>query len=348
MDLIYDLIDPEEMLGFVRGLEFPRFNLNRFLPDVETPDIEYQFTKGSFTDKEVAYYRAWDTEPTIGRREGLTVVRGELPPVNRMIPLTEEQRMRLRAILGGGGRDGARAQLIRAIFNDARAMVRAVQARAELARGQALSTCTFSILENGGQGEVEFGLDPTHDVASPTPISDPTFDVVGWLRSQAEVYAEDADGPPAVGLTSTKVVNYLMRNESIRELAGAMAGGPSLVTVDTIAQVLASFGLPPLETYDTTVQVRGAGGARVKTRVIPDDLLIWLPETSEDFGTTEYGITAEATEMIEQGRIELEDAPGIVAVVMRTFSPIQTWTNAAGIIMPVIRQPEAHMILEMF
>jgi hypothetical protein len=334
--LIYDLVDPQELIGFVRNLEFDQFQLNQWLPDNNITDIEYRFRRGRLTDQDAATYRAWDTEAGIAARQGTQRVSGELAPISRKIRLGEEERLRLAAL-----QSGSNAAIVDAIYDDAANMTRAVRARAELARGQALSTGKVTIDEDGFVAEVDFGVPEDNFVTAGTLFSDAAnADVVVESQAWMEYYDEVTDGlVPGVGLTSRKVLNNLLRNATFRALAATMAGAPQLITLDTVQSVLAAFGLPPLLPYETRVRVDG-----VSTRVIPDDVIIYLPPAGENLGETLWGVTAEALEMAGEGYIQLQEASGLIAAVEKTTDPVGTWTLATGISLPVIANPETLMV----
>jgi hypothetical protein len=333
--LIYDLVDPQELIGFARALEFDQFQLAQFLPDNNITDIEYRFRRGNLTDQDAATYRAWDTEAAIAARQGAQRVSGELAPISRKVRLGEEERLRLNALQSGDN-----SPIVDAVYNDAANMARAVRARAELARGQALSTGKVTINENGFVAEVDFGVPALNVVTAGTLFSNPAADVVVQSQAWMERYDEATNGmQPGVGLTSRKVLNNLLRNESFRALAATMAGAPQLITLQTVQSVLAAFGLPPLAPYDTRVRVDG-----VTTRVIPDDVIIYLPPNGENLGETLWGVTAEALEMAGEGYITTQDAAGLIVAVEKTTDPVGTWTLATGISLPVIGNPDGLMV----
>src|SRR5690242_2270570 len=101
MPLIYDLIEPQVMQGFVRSLTFPDLTLDQWLPNLEIADIEFRFQKAQLGDtgallydEDAATYRAFDTEAPIASRRGTAgqlgfapTVRGQLPALSRKIRL---------------------------------------------------------------------------------------------------------------------------------------------------------------------------------------------------------------------------------------------------------------------
>lgn len=330
--LVYDLVDQQELVEFVRQVPLPEFSLVRWLPNRDIRDLEYRFLKGNLLDQDVAPYRAFDTEAAIGKRPGVSRVSGELPPLSKKMRLGEEARLRLEQL-----NTGSAAGLADQIFDDAANLVRAVQARLELARGNALYDGKVTIAENGLVATIDFGMSGSHKVAPGILWSTvATATVLADLLTWRALYITDNGVAPGAIVTSNRVLGYMLRNAEVRTLASSVAGTPAVVSQETLRQVLAIHGLPPVETYDTVVRVDG-----VATRPIPDDRLLMLPAAGgPPLGNTFSGITAEALELRQAGQMVAGAEAGIVAVVDKTFDPVATWTKAAAIAVPVVANPD--------
>ena len=335
MALILDLADPQELKGFVRNIQLEeernRYQLQNYLPNENIDEIEYRVTRGNLRDADAAKVRAWDTESPIGSRQGLERIMGELPPISKKIRLGEEERLRRRALERGDN-----SQMVDAIYDDAAQMARAVVARVELLRGEALFNASLAINENGVVQTVNFGRRGSHtvtaailwsSVATATPVAD--------LRAWVQTYIDTNGVAPAYGLTSTAVLSNLMRNAEIRALANTTAGAPAIVTLDTVNAVFSAFGLPPLFAYDTAVRVDG-----VQTRVTPANKLVLMPPAGEPLGKTFFGTTAEALELTEAKAIGQDQAPGMIATVLKLDDPVSTWTKVGAIALPVLVNPD--------
>lgn len=332
--LIYDLVDTQELQGYVRGIQIEedrnRFVLSQYLPNREVDEIEWRANTGTLRDQDAALVRAWDTESPIGNRQGITRLMGELPPISKKIRLGEEERLRRRAL-----ERSSSAELVNAIYDDAGNMARAVLARVEMLRGELLFNASLTINENGVAQTVTFGRAGGHTVtagtlwsntATATPVSD--------LRTWVSTYITTNGVPPAFILTSTDVVSNLLLNAQIRALATNVAGTPALVTVDTVQAVLQAFGLPPIVTYDVNTRVAGTA-----TRVTPANKLVLMPPANEPLGNTIFGITAEALELADAQQVTIDQTPGLVSVVEKTFDPVATWTKAAAVALPIMPNP---------
>lgn len=333
MTLILDLVDPQELVGYVRGFqeeqERNQFRLSAYLPNDNIDDIEYRVTQGKLKMPDAAKVRAWDTESPIGSRQGLTRLFGELPPMSKKIRLGEEERLRKRKI-----ETGDNAGIVNAIYDDAANMALAVLARIELMRGEVLETGKVAINENGVAMTVDYGRAAGHTAAAATKWdaagSDPIADLQAWV----EVYIDENGEAPAQALTSTKVVGTLIKNEKMRQYAGRGGFVPGRITVAEAQAILADFSLPPLVPYDTKVRVDG-----VQTRVINEKKLTLVPAAGSGLGGTLFGTTAESLELVEARAIAGGDAAGLVATVHKMDDPVATWTKVAGISLPTLVNP---------
>lgn len=329
MPIIYDLVEPDLLVEYARQVPMPTFTLDQFLPNRNIRDIEYRFSKAALTDQDVAPYRAFDAEAAIGKRQGVSRVSGELPPISKKMRLGEESRLRLEMLRGGDN-----TTIVNQIFDDAAAMTRAVQARIELARGQALYTGAVTLNENGVQATIDFGMAGSHKPTVGTSWANPAADMLTDLMTWLQLYVDDTGERPAVIQTSTKVMGYMMRNDGLRALAGVGGTIPSIMTMDTVQAILTSQNLPRVQAYDTTVRVDG-----VATRVIPDDKLLLLPGGGAPLGSTFYGVTAEELELRRFG-VQVQGEGGLVVVLSATDDPVATWTKAAAIAVPIVASPE--------
>lgn len=345
MALIYDLADPQELLGFTRGvqqeLERNQFVLQQFLPNDNIDAIEYRFVSGQLQDQDAAVVRAWDTESPVGSRQGVSRVMGELPPISKKMRVGEEERLRLRQL----ERAGDASEIVQAIYNDAANLARSVTARVEMMRGEALETGQIAINENGVVQTIDFNRNALMEPAalagtakwSDHDVSDPIANLTTWV----EAYVDLNGTAPGLIMTSRTIINHLLRNASVRTHLGSLAGTPALVTADQMRSVMAAFDLPPIVAYDVSVRVDGT-----QTRVISNDKVIMLPPAGEPLGRTFFGTTAEAIELAGAQQIATDQAPGMVSVVEKTFDPVATWTKVAAVALPVLINPNLTLVAD--
>jgi len=329
MYLNSDYIEPAELTGFVRealaDLSVNEFTLSRFLPDRTVSDIEYRFTRGGNGLAEAATFRNYDTPSRFGSRPGSVRVSGGLPPISRQIRLSEYDRLRLM--------HAPNDPVLDAIFNDARNMARAVAARMELARGEALYSGKVMIDEGGVKATADFGRNAAHTVTAGTLWSNlagstPLTNLIAW----ADTMEANTGVRPTVALTSRTTQRLMQRNAEIIAAVSGAAAGRTRVTAAELSDLLISEGLPRVETYDAQVMVNG-----VATRPVPSNRVVLIAETVE-LGATLWGVTAEAME--PEYDLPESDWPGIVAGVYKTPNPLAYFTNSVGIGLPIPANPD--------
>lgn len=334
-----DLIDPAVLTQYIRAYDNEvlrnQMALGAWLPSVENQALEFAINQQSFQDVDVAEYRPFDVQPKLTGRQGFARIRGSLPPVSRQIALTEEDTLRLNALMQGGA--GGRETLINQIYADAERMVRSVQMRLELARGQVLTTGKFTLNENNLSLEADFGIPSTHLITVSTAWSNPAADILGDLLTWAQLYVDDNGEEPGVILTTRTVMGYMITNTAMRQAAAFNGTTPTRINMETVAAIFAANGLPPVTLYDTNARVNGT-----VTRIIPADYLLMLPTPGgTPIGETQYGVTAEALKLASKGLIAARDAAGVLAVNLENDNPVQTFTLATGLAMPLLGNPNA-------
>lgn len=331
-----EFIEPTALTAVIRealaDLQINRFTLSRWLPNVEIDDIVFDFTTGGGGLAEASVYRSWDAESRIGRREGLSKVMGELPPISEKIVLNEYDRLRLRKL----DNPDALPFLVR----DAERLATNIAARFEVARGQALVNGSVPVDEL--QQTISFGRSGSHSVVAATLWSDHTNATpIDDLESWVQTYVDTNGQAPGITLMSRQVVQNMRQcTQMIRQVFPLAPTGVSpMISRDQLNAVLESMDLPPIEIYDAQVKVDGS-----TTRITPSNSLALLPPPGAtdataptDLGATLLGTTAESQEP-EYGLAPGEQA-GIVAGMWKTKDPVRLWSHAAAIGIPIVREP---------
>lgn len=327
MLLTADLIEPRALTDYVRSAlrDYPSNNpsLARFLPYSPIDDLEFRFLKGDNGLTQLAPFRAYDTESSIGGRRGLSRVSGELPPISRKRILGEYDRLRRRADSGPAVED--------AIFNDADQLVAEIAMSFEVEMGDALTN--GQVTPPGLTETVSFGRSAGNSVTastlwSTTASADPITDLRTWVK----YYRQKNGVRPGVTLISDDTLTYLLSNAAIRSLAGTILGTPTILDEATLRTIFERNGLPPLEVYEVQYDSDGAGTA---ARVIPNNVVLLLPAPVDPnsprdtkLGATFLGSPAEA----DDPRFNLADSrAGIVAGNYRQDDPPGIWTKASAI-----------------
>lgn len=339
MQMITDLIDPAEHVGYARDFlqvfaDNP-FSLKRWFPTNTTDDLEYKIRSGARVDVDAAEFRAFDTPSTMTGRQGITEKRGNIPPLGRAWPVGEEEMIRLRGVQGG-----TQQPLIDSIYNDTRNAMRSIAARLAIAHGDVLVDGILTVAENGLQLTADFGMPANHKVTAAiawTVANAATAVPITNLLAWQELAATDGTALD-VALISRAKLSALQVNAEFRAYASSNGTTPARVNQDTINGILDSEGLPRIEVFDEKASIRG-----VSTRLIPDNYCILLPDPgTRKLGETMFGVTAEAVALVEGGFIDARDASGAVAVVMQNAHPMQTFTVGNALALPLLGDPNVH------
>lgn len=336
---INDLIDPLELVNFVRNINFYDVTVfERYFPTQTVDDIQYRYTKGQLLDQDAAVYRAYDTPSPIGKRQGFARMTGELPPLSKKISLGEEEQLRHRAL-----DTGRYAPIIDAIYNDAANLARSIQIRLEIARGELLSAGTVTLSENGVNAQYVAGVPSDHFVAPAVTNWDNTAaDILGDLRTWQDKFILDTHGATFTEMVvSRKTMNYMLNNTAIRQLTQYVLGAPLEVSRDQLNSILTTRDLPTVTVDDRMFSVAGTA-----TRLIPQNkVILTFPN---QLGTTFLGTPLEAIEAASRGVITAEEAPGIWASTWQDNEPIRTWTRAGAIGVPIMGNPLFHMVATVY
>jgi hypothetical protein len=330
MQLIDEFATPAELTGYARAALADRpenaETLDRWLPNRTINDLSYRFTRGGGGLTEAAVFRAYDASSDVAVRPGGARVSGELPPISRKIPVGEYERIKRRNV------DTQNAEIRDAMLDDGVRLARQIEARLELARGEALFSGAVNLNENGVQASVDFGRNAAHSVTASTPWNTfATADAYGDLSAWLDVYNATNGRLPAYTLMSRLAYNWLRRNTGLTKLANSL-NPPTVLTRDALNTVLGDYDIPPVLIYDAQVSVSGTA-----TRVTPVDKILFLPEFGDAVGQTLWGVPVEA----DDPRYGLGgDAAGVAVGGYKSEDPQTVWTRAVAIALPVVAAPD--------
>jgi Phage major capsid protein E len=341
MSLNEQYVDPVTLTGFVRAVPFPaNFTLNQYLPDVTIGDIKAQIREIETTNR-AAYFRSWDAETPITKRDGFTVSQVGMPPLGSKLILGEYERILIERLRTGGNNNGP---IIEAIYNDAAIIAKEIRTRMEVARGQLLTTGKVTLRENGLMLEYDAGVpggnfNSASAVWSDTTNADPILDI----RTAVEEYEALNGMRPGVAVCSPAAYSYVLLNTKIRALAATLAGAPAVVTRSQVNQVLGAHELPPLVSYAAKANVNGSD-----VDILDPTKVLFMPSNPRDLGYTGWGITAQGLMLAGGGnpRIAFSEAPGLVGVVETTGDATRIMTSVHAVGLPLLEQPKRLLVLD--
>lgn len=347
-EYVTDVVDPVELTGYVREAVDGELPLGSLLPSVQVDDIEYALTQVEQFVGEVARYRSWDTAPPIGKRPGVATITGEIPPLGWSYRLNELDIIKFNKVRAEVASQFS-SEIENRIFNDAVNAAKAVQNRVTLAQAELLTTGQVSLTElgdvvTGNELVADFSVPSTHLGVTPTVTWDtaatatPITDLMDWET----VFRADNSGlSPEAWLISPEVEAHLAASNQVRDqLLLSQAG--LIITPETMRRVLTASGVrAPLVVIDVERPALDGSGL---ARLFDAGTVIGLRPSS--LGSTLYGISANAATLAGNGTIQFSDAPGIIAFQTQEVRPPQVLTTAEGIVLPVIKDPNALFVAE--
>lgn len=345
-------ITPPELTGYVREFVTGGLVFEGLFPSTPVEDILYEMEAIDLTGMhEVARYRSWDTVPPIGKRPGVQLIGGELPPLAWSYRLNEEDIARfgrLRAAIAAR----TDQRVVDTIFNDALRASWAVQNRITLAQAELLQTGSLTLTElgqplTGNAVQATFAVPsgqmnvaPAAALWSDHTNAKPINDLIEW---EYQYSLNNNDMFPEAWLVSRKVMLDLVQNTQILSTVPYASGGresavPTYVNDAAVSQAFQMAGVQGEIRVVNTKRPPLAGGAR--TLLIDETKVIGV---RAGMGKTLYGPPPVLAMLNAKsdGYIERQDQPGIVAYGLQEIRPPQVITTAEGVAMPVLSNPFA-------
>lgn len=346
MSDILDAIPPVTLTAYARQLladEDRPTNaliLSQWLPNRLTTRRQWRVQTGTTRDfTDAAVFRAYTTPPRIGSRPGRGTQTGKMLPLSEMYLLTEEDTLDLREAVAEGGELAEAIQ--DDVFNDIEAGIRAIEARMEIARADALILGQITVDENGVNDHVaDFGRPAANELTVATPWSTAATSTP-LVNEKAAVKVLTAKGfRPEDLVTMMNDVTWerWLATTQVKE-AVTNVRAPSIVTEAMATDIRSSHRLPRAIVNDA--QVNNPDGSTRK--VIPDDRVLVMPAAGE-LGETQWGVPAVATDP----RIGLarDQRPGPVAYLINNLPEYATWTVVDAMGFPVLQAPEHTVVID--
>lgn len=331
IDLVPDL---RPTILAARQVRDARNTLARFLPNVAVRAVSYRLGRRRRLDQKVPV-RAIDAPATPIRRPGVLDVQGKLPAITPIVNLSEQDltdEMVLAMQLAGLAVDWTDA------VNSAAAIAAlTVDNTLEVMRGQLLSTGVVSLeADDGAIHEVDFEV-PTDQLITVAAAWNGAGagDEFTDIDAAHEAFADASGQPAGAMLTTRKVARHLLN--AVQAMYPMQPVGTA-----SLDGYLADRGLPPIVTYDRTLEA--SDGTR--TRVYPEGTITFLPAADAPVGRTELGITQEAVQQVQRQILTPEQAPGVTVVTLGQDNPVQRAVKAAALGLPVLQDNDSIVIVD--
>ena len=335
---VLETITEEERLNFSQSFDVKRPGiLGTIFPDTKTQYLKAEYYRLMAGQRlpEVAFVHALDTEAEIGSRPGFEKVLTEKLFIKRKINQSE----RLQQAIENGVPDDE--NLKKFVFDDAANLFEGVVARANVMKGQFLSTGIVKIKENHVDMSIDYGVTSDAKVTL-TDWSKPDSDIMGDIQKMVAI-AEDNGYVVNKALTSLKMINY-MRNNTEMQTAVLGAANKRLLTKQELTNLLMQEYGFTIDRCDEKYRYRKADGTLKTGRYFKEDVFtLYEANANGSFGSGLWGVTPEETEYRQF--IQEENRSFVTLSMWATPDPVAVWTKASGMFVPVAPKANGGIVI---
>ena len=335
---VLETITEEERLNFSQSFDVKRPGiLGTIFPDTKTQYLKAEYYRLMAGQRlpEVAFVHALDTEAEIGSRPGFEKVLTEKLFIKRKINQSE----RLQQAIENGVPDDN--NLKKFVFDDAANLFEGVVARANVMKGQFLSTGIVKVKENHVDMSIDYGVTSDAKVTL-TDWSKPDADIMGDISKMVTI-AEDNGYVVNKALTSLKMINY-MRNNTTMQTAVLGAANKRLLTKQELTNLLMQEYGFTIDRCDEKYRYRKADGTLKTGRYFKEDVFtLYEANANGSFGSGLWGVTPEELEYRQF--IQEENRSFVTLSMWATPDPVAVWTKASGMFVPVAPKANGGIVI---
>lgn len=335
---VLETITEEERLNFSQSFDVKRPGiLGTIFPDTKTQYLKAEYYRLMAGQRlpEVAFVHALDTEAEIGSRPGFEKVLTEKLFIKRKINQSE----RLQQAIENGVPDDN--NLKKFVFDDAANLFEGVVARANVMKGQFLSTGIVKIKENHVDMSIDYGVTSDAKVTL-TDWSKPDADIMGDISKMVAI-SEDNGYVVNKALTSLKMINY-MRNNTAMQTAVLGAANKRLLTKQELTNLLMQEYGFTIDRCDEKYRYRKADGTLKTGRYFKEDVFtLYEANANGSFGSGLWGVTPEELEYRQF--IQEENRSFVTLSMWATPDPVAVWTKASGMFVPVAPKANGGIVI---
>lgn len=321
-------ITEQELQDFSRfyNIARPEFDGDVLFPDQKTQSLQATYTQLSsgYEIPTMAQVHAFDTEARIGDRPTAKSITLEKLYIKEKINISES----LAYIQGTGVQ--ADDPIINFIFDDISNMMDRVRTRTEVAKMEVMATGGMTVNENGLNMSIDFGVPSTQKVT--TNWIDADADIIGEIQGYVDTAAENG-----VTLTdaycSQKVISYFIKNKGIQNAINGTVLSGIMLTLPKVNELFGElFGITIHRASNGLYKYTAANGDKTSKRFYPDNKITFYSSTNGAVGVGLWGPTP--------GELAGDASNGFITTrKWETNDPIATWTEAAGLMIPVLPNP---------
>ena len=335
---VLETITEEERLNFSQSFDVKRPGiLGTIFPDTKTQYLKAEYYRLMAGQRlpEVAFVHALDTEAEIGSRPGFEKVLTEKLFIKRKINQSERLQQAIENCVPDDN------NLKKFVFDDAANLFEGVVARANVMKGQFLSTGIVKIKENHVDMSIDYGVTSDAKVTL-TDWSKPDADIMGDISKMVAI-AEDNGYVVNKALTSLKMINY-MRNNTAMQTAVLGAANKRLLTKQELTNLLMQEYGFTIDRCDEKYRYRKADGTLKTGRYFKEDVFtLYEANANGSFGSGLWGVTPEELEYRQF--IQEENRSFVTLSMWATPDPVAVWTKASGMFVPVAPKANGGIVI---
>ena len=227
------------------------------------------------------------------------------------------------------------------VFDDAANLFEGVVARANVMKGQFLSTGIVKIKENHVDMSIDYGVTSDAKVTL-TDWSKPDADIMGDIQKMVAI-AENNGYVVNKALTSLKMINY-MRNNTAMQTAVLGAANKRLLTKQELTNLLMQEYGFTIDRCDEKYRYRKADGTLKTGRYFKEDVFtLYEANANGSFGSGLWGVTPEELEYRQF--IQEENRSFVTLSMWATPDPVAVWTKASGMFVPVAPKANGGIVI---
>lgn len=321
MAKIEEVLSPASIIDYTKESPVTPYALAQLFPEQKTEDLSIEMLNAKNNLNVSASIHGFDTETEIGSRPGYSKQLADLALIKRKLRLSEREII----ALNNPRTDQEEAFAIKRIFDDVNSLRESVNVRVEAMRGEALTTGQLKISENGYKDTINYGVPTDHKATF--NWSAKSGDILKDMDEAVNKIVDDTGFTPTRVLTSRKVLNIMLQNETIRKgLLGV--NSDRVLSRDELNQGLLAHGLPQIATYDKKYRTQDKAGKYTTKRFFAEDAFVLMPDGK--LGDTFYGVTAEELKLREDPSVTTDETGNITVVHYSTTDPVAEWIKAAA------------------
>lgn len=285
-----DQFQNPEFQGYVENVPPQReFILSRHLPQKTTKDIDFTYNVVNGVYAPMAAITGFNAAAPLVDKKQLEKVYGQVAKIQTSFRLDEREILRFTKPRDDEERDMA----LDYVYASTDELVQGVYSTEEFMRAQVLynGVLKYDDYQNDIHLNIDFGIPSENKIDVTKPWSDPTSTPLTDIQAALERYrdANNQQSPKETHLNRV-TLQYLLRNEQIRNQFYGNNNVAQLMTRENVNSVFAALDFPPIVVNDDVVPVKNKDGEYENVKLLADNKVVFL---GEGLGNTMIGPVAE-------------------------------------------------------